>query len=489
MRKPGARKRLLTKRHECRRKVHASVSIVEAIERRALLSGGGAVLAPDGMLTITGTNGADTITVDVNQSDRTVMTINGSVSTFEGQSNGRLLIRREVVNALGGNDSVDIFARNDGTVDATILGGDGNDTLSEGSFLDNSTDDTVYMDGGAGNDSLSVINDGNSTLHGGDGNDTLGCHAQDHSFVTMFGDAGNDKLVEDPACFTAFNGGSGVDTLNIGMESPVEAAVELNLTGIPLNPDPKFDSDIVTAQPDVEDVAVRADGNVTVVGNSADNVIDATGFGGNVSVNGGDGNDSVTAVGLGVTLNGGAGNDRLSADANIASISGGDGNDSLSANVEAGQFGQLTPATLNGGNGNDTLGGGVEADFFSGGPGTDVVDYTKRSANLTVWLDGSHPSGRSGENDHFDGSTEIVWAGSGNDYLVGNKGNNAFFGNAGNDTIFGGGGIDAFFGGAGNDIIHAKNGNKDYIDGGPGIDTAYVDQIDTVLNVEHRIDP
>ena len=130
--------------------------------------------------------------------------------------------------------------------------------------------------------------------------------------------------------------------------------------------------------------------------------------------------------------------------------------------------------------------GGAGSDTMIGGAGTDVVDYTKRSANLTVWLDGSHASGQAGENDHFDGTTEIVWGGSGNDYLVGTKGNNALYGNGGNDTIYGGGGVDAFFGGGGNDIIHAKNGNKDYVDGGPGNDTDYTDPIDTVLNVEHR---
>jgi Ca2+-binding RTX toxin-like protein len=44
--------------------------------------------------------------------------------------------------------------------------------------------------------------------------------------------------------------------------------------------------------------------------------------------------------------------------------------------------------------------------------------------------------------------------------------------------------VDAFFGGAGNDQIHSKNGNKDYVDGGAGNDSAVTDSIDTVVNVE-----
>ncbi|HSV15749.1 MAG TPA: hypothetical protein VLI90_15920 [Tepidisphaeraceae bacterium] len=53
--------------------------------------------------------------------------------------------------------------------------------------------------------------------------------------------------------------------------------------------------------------------------------------------------------------------------------------------------------------------------------------------------------------------------------------NNALFGNGGNNTPFGGGG---------NDQIHAKNENNDYVDGGSGNDSAVIDPIDTVVNVE-----
>ena len=70
--------------------------------------------------------------------------------------------------------------------DATINGGDGNDTL----------------DGGAGNDTLNG-GTGNDIEHGGTGNDHVN---GDDGDDTLFGDAGNDAL----------KGGAGNDTLNGG---------------------------------------------------------------------------------------------------------------------------------------------------------------------------------------------------------------------------------------------------------------------------------
>ena len=58
-------------------------------------------------------------------------------------------------------------------------------------------------------------------------------------------------------------------------------------------------------------------------------------------------------------------------------------------------------------------------------------------------------------------------------------------GGAGNDTLRGGSGHDAIFGDDGDDLIYADDGVADSIDGGAGSDSAFVDHIDTVHNVEH----
>ena len=161
------------------------------------------------------------------------------------------------------------------------------------------------------------------------------------------------------------------------------------------------------------------------------------------------------------------------------------GNDSI---VDQGSgAADALPITLSDGDGDDTLKSNAIDVLFSGGAGTgDVVDYTARTANLVVWLDGSRTSGQRGDRHRFDGTVERVWGGGGNDYIVGTKGNNALCGNGGNDTLYGGGGdgVDACFGGAGNDYIYVVDGNADYVDGGPGVDRADVDLLDTVVNTE-----
>lgn len=57
-------------------------------------------------------------------------------------------------------------------------------------------------------------------------------------------------------------------------------------------------------------------------------------------------------------------------------------------------------------------------------------------------------------------------------------------GTGGNDHLTAHGG-DTVCGLDGNDVIHARNGKRDVIDGGPGIDTAIVDRVDVVRHVEH----
>jgi hypothetical protein len=73
---------------------------------------------------------------------------------------------------------------------------------------------------------------------------------------------------------------------------------------------------------------------------------------------------------------------------------------------------------------------------------------------------------------------------TGNDRLAGGTGDDVLAGRAGNDILFGGIGHDVLRGGVGNDVIYARDGQWDVVDGGPGVDVAYVDKFDVVLNVE-----
>lgn len=65
--------------------------------------------------------------------------------------------------------------------------------------------------------------------------------------------------------------------------------------------------------------------------------------------------------------------------------------------------------------------------------------------------------------------TDYLFAGNGNDTVIGNAGNDTLFGEAGNDSIDGGFGNDRLLGGLGNDIVKGGAG-ADVLIGGAGFD-------------------
>src|SRR5438132_12770577 len=90
----------------CRRFTSSVQGSVEALERRMLLSGAGSVVpAPDGTLTVTGTNAADNIHVALNIIDDGTgpvdVTLNGVDRHLSGQ-----VVKRIPVNGLAGTDAI-----------------------------------------------------------------------------------------------------------------------------------------------------------------------------------------------------------------------------------------------------------------------------------------------------------------------------------------------------------------------------------------------
>jgi Ca2+-binding RTX toxin-like protein len=151
----------------------------------------------------------------------------------------------------------------------------------------------------------------------------------------------------------------------------------------------------------------------------------------------------------------------------------GDGNDifTSSGNAAVGAaFGHAV--TIYGGNGNDTLNEGAAttaSETYSGGPGTDTVDYSLRTATVSVAIDPAgvitSGSGPMTPGDPTMGATEgdiildadVIKGSSANDYLMGGLtgsvtlngglGNDTFCQGAdtyasGSDTLIGGGGVD-----------------------------------------------
>ncbi|HEX2576591.1 MAG TPA: calcium-binding protein, partial [Aquihabitans sp.] len=381
----------------------------------------------------------------------------------------------------------------------TAIGGPGNDVIRANdvdSVLDGGFGDDQLF-GGTGKDLLSG-GFGDDQLFGGGGDDVLaGADGAD----TMVGNAGGD----------IYQGGAGRDTADFSAEpGPVVVSV---------NGQADDGRDGQTPKDNVAEAEV-------VLGTTAADLLSAGAI--PAELRGGPGNDTLDGPG---SLHGEAGMDTLRGSAQNDALHGGDDADELRGGGGA--------DVLEGGNGEDHLDGGVGPDDLGGGAGFDTVDYSSRTATVTVRLeDGS----RDGEGDIYNAvgpdcgggrcdlvkpDNEKIVGGSGNDILagdandqvlVGNDGNDAFSLRAGHDRVEGGDGNDdardedyatskpdlvgkgdTFIMGAGDDYYGGSGGDdrieggegrdrgqisgtgKVFLDGGPGDDTFTTDKGDHTL--------
>jgi len=171
------------------------------------------------------------------------------------------------------------------------------------------------------------------------------------------------------------------------------------------------------------------------------------------------------------------------ASAGSATVNGGDGDD----RIGGGSGGD----TLNGAAGDDVFGaerGGADGgDSLSGGPGSDMADYGARSNPLQIDLDGVADDGEQGEGDNVKGDVEQVTGGAGADRIVGNGARNRLRGAMGDDQLEGAELRDVLDGGAGNDTILARDDGPDVVRCGSDLDTAFVDEEDTVASDCERV--
>jgi hypothetical protein len=210
----------------------------------------------------------------------------------------------------------------------------------------------------------------------------------------------------------------------------------------------------------------------------------SSGYSGDQFLFGEDGND-VLKGGDGFDLvDGGTGDDELRGDSGgTDTLLGKDGNDVLVALAS-----QFT----------------ASADRFNGGAGTDVGDYSARSATVslkvTVGTTGSNDDGAAGESDGLE-SVETLIGGSAADVLEFRSslrsspaGIRTLTGNSGADTLRavgaittsmdGGLGSDTVSGGLGVDSIFAREGEKDTITCGGSLDTLKPDLRDTPVSAD-----
>jgi Ca2+-binding RTX toxin-like protein len=149
-----------------------------------------------GYFTIQGTPADDTINVSVNRAAAT-MTVEGT--TYTGV---------QYINVIAGDgaDTVQVSGTGSGSVACSIDGGAGNDTISlnfDGGIWGGSGDDTVtlsdafrgYVQGDDGADFITVLgNCVNAEIHGGDGPDGIDASGN-HYGVVADGGTGNDVVI------------------------------------------------------------------------------------------------------------------------------------------------------------------------------------------------------------------------------------------------------------------------------------------------------
>ena len=350
----------------------------------------------------------------------------------------------DTLNGTGNNDVISGFDGNDsltGNGGTDVLdGGNGNDTLVGGFG-------TVTATGGAGND-VYRLGSGPTGLHrfnGGTGLDTVDLgntsfrysvtrdlldgnyttritysasvsttiHARETEVLVLGSGSDQAALFSDNMSIRDVRMGAGNDTVFPGNDAT-------SITGWIVDGGPGSDRLILqtstitlnmltgtlniagrgTAQALNFEEAVLGGGNDGVIGNQANNFIDAGG--GNDSLTGGDGNDTLIGGDGNDTLDGGNGNDRIETGAGNDTVVAGAGNDEIliargSSEVDAGEGNDLvlfgtgseSPGLVNDidlGAGNDTV--RVVAQngnaTILGGQGTDTLDYTGYSLGLTV---------------------------------------------------------------------------------------------------------
>jgi Ca2+-binding RTX toxin-like protein len=217
-------------------------------------------------------------------------------------------------------------------------------------------------------------------------------------------------------------------------------------------------------------------------------------LGGNVNGATGDRFVDVTVAGItDLKLSTGVGDDVVSAQSSLVAatstpfaypitVFAGDGDDRITSGATL--TGMLSNS-LDGGNGNDTFiqPANKAADQITGGAGVDVVDYSVRTARVTVTLGtGSVDDGESGEKDDIDADVENLIGGAGNDVLDATSSNAAahvLTGNGGDDTLRGSDLVDTLNGGLGDDVLTGGLGNDTLI-GGIGFDA--IDYSDAAHN-------
>src|SRR5215208_3238689 len=364
--------------------------------------------------------------------------------------------RTVVVNGGGGNDSITVIAKSP-ELASSGLNGDGGDDVLTG------PDSNDTLTGGDGNDRL-VAGKGDDLMLGGAGNDTLVWNQGDGSDKAD-GEAGNDG--------SEVNGSPTLGDA-VTLEPVAGGTVELRRTN--LGP---FTFDAVTERFEVNGLG----GDDTVTANNgvgALTLLSVDGGAGDDVVDGSDGPDLLLGGEGTDVLSGGGGDDRIVGDRGADTMNGGAGDDTL---------------VWNNGDGSDVVNGDDGSDDVevNGAPGAGDIDTVQPNGarikvdrtNLVPFTldigtsETMHDNGLAGDDSITVGDVgtyQVTAAGgAGNDTLTGGPASETFLGGTGNDTINPGGGIDVVSGDDGDDKVNVRDRTADLARGGAGNDAVVAD--------------
>jgi len=413
-----------------------------------------------------------TLNLDGADDDVTV-SVSGGLLVHE-QFTGGLNSRADWDSTTDGDQTVPA----DGTFTVIVNGGDGNDSLTVLANFDEVA--AVGLDGGPGDDVLTGAAS-SDTLNGGEGNDRLvGAGGAD----VVNGGAGNDTLV--------WNNGDGSDILNGDAGND---GTEVNGAATA--------GDVFSLEPNAGRVKFQRTNLKVFTLDASTERFQVNGLGGDDSVTANDGVGALTLL----SVDGGAGADTVTGSDGADLILGGEGNDVLSGGGGDDRVvGDRGADTMNGGSGDDTLvwNNGDGTDVVNGDAGRDDVEvngaaaagdtFTVQPSGARIKFDRSnlvpfsidigssetlHANGLGGNDSIVVGEVgpfAVTGAGgAGNDALTGGGSSETFLGGSGNDTITPGGGSDVVFADDGDDQVNVRDKTADFARGGDGNDSVVTD--------------
>jgi Ca2+-binding RTX toxin-like protein len=517
---------------------------------------------------VNGTNGKDTVQVTGSGSSVSVAGLPALVTIAGAEGANDQL----VINTLGGDDVITAAGLPAATVRLTIDAGAGNDTITGGDGNDTliGGDGNDFVTGGRGND-VALLGNGNDTFiwNPGDGSDTVEGQAGTDTLVfngsnvgeimdlsangsraRLFRDVGNvvmDLNGVEHVQIAALGGADTITVNDLTGTGITQVAIDLG-TG-----DGASDSVLVNGTAGDDNIKVVSSASSVLVNGLAAQVTIAHPEGANdsLTINGLAGNDTIDASGLkaglvNLTINGGDGNDSIKGSAGDDVVIGGRGNDVALLGAGNDTF------VWNPGDGSDTVEGqtGFDTLAFNGANVSEKIDIsanggrvrmTRDVANIVMDLNdveqirlntlgGSDtvtvndmtgtdlqdvaidlsgiPGSGSGDNQPdtivingtngddvitiaesngvltisglgtdvtisgFDADDQIVINGLGGDDVIEASGLGTAMklvvnGGDGDDVLVGSAGNDVLHGGAGDDVL-LGNGGQDVLDGGPG---------------------